>query len=747
MLEGVMMRSPRSFAMVCRRRSGELVVRERPIEDERKGVRALPLVRGIMALVESLRLGSEALRFSTAVLEQDFEEEERAEAAKNTAAEKLKDASKTVLSTLAAFSLPIVALAGMEPGGVTAAPAVPKEEGESRRLGQLLMVVFSLGLFVALPQAAANGVNKLLHLGLDIRSTGFQLITGMAKLTIIIGYLSLIRRIPDIRRVFQYHGAEHKTISTYEAEEELTVENARRKTTLHPRCGTTFLVMVAMMSVVVFSMISPFLPRIEGASGLVENLLLLAMKLPFIPVIAALTFELQRVFARYCTTGPLRALLWPGFLVQRITTIEPDDDQLEVAMAAMRATLYRETAPEASSKAATQQSYASYEDLIKAPSLGVPAVGLPASMLPFEKLESVQRRYREVENLLCTPVVLGDVRESRRLNEERAGLEPLMSALDQYKGASKDLEENKAALGDPELRGLAEAEIPTLEGRLADLERSITLLLLPSDPRDKRNVILEIRAGEGGEEAALFAADLFRMFSRYAETKRWKVEPMSMSEASAGGVKEVVVMVTGASVFSQLRFEGGVHRVQRVPATEAQGRIHTSTASVIVLPEADDVEIHIDEKDLEFNIAASGGPGGQGVNTTNSAVQIQHKPTGMIVKCQDERSQLKNKAKALKVLKSRLLDLEREKQDAAISAERRGMVSSTERSAKIRTYNYPQNRVTDHRIGLTLYKLDKVVEGDLDELVNALRTHHQAELLEREGLGAALRRPYGGDET
>jgi peptide chain release factor 1 len=366
-------------------------------------------------------------------------------------------------------------------------------------------------------------------------------------------------------------------------------------------------------------------------------------------------------------------------------------------------------------------------------------------MLPIEKLESIQRRYREVENLLCTPDVLSDAQKSRKLNEERATLEPLMSTLSSWKDAQKELADHREALADPELRALAEAEIPPLETQIGELEQALTVLLLPSDPRDKRNIILEIRAGEGGEEAALFAADLFRMFSRFAETKRWKVEPLSMSEASAGGYKEIVAMVTGNHVFSQLRFEGGVHRVQRVPATEAQGRIHTSTASVIVLPEADDVEVHIDEKDLEFNIAASGGPGGQGVNTTNSAVQIQHKPTGIIVKCQDERSQLKNKAKALKVLKSRLLDIERERQDAAISAERRGMVSSTERSAKVRTYNYPQNRVTDHRIGLTLYKLDKVVEGDLDELVNALRTHHQAELLEREGLGKAPRVAAGED--
>lgn len=355
-------------------------------------------------------------------------------------------------------------------------------------------------------------------------------------------------------------------------------------------------------------------------------------------------------------------------------------------------------------------------------------------MIPLDKLESVSKRYREVEHLLCTPEVLADAQKSRKLNEERATIEPLVQAFASWQKTQRDLAESEALLGDPEMKELAQAEIPQLRSELARLEQEVVTLLLPTDPRDKRNVILEIRAGEGGEEAALFAADLFRMISRWAESKRWKIELMNVSDAAAGGYKEVVALVSGKDVYSGLRFEGGVHRVQRVPATETQGRIHTSTASIIVMPEADDVEVQIDEKDLEFNIAASGGPGGQGVNTTNSAVQIQHKPTGIIVKCQDERSQLKNKAKALKILKSRLLEIEREKQEAKESAERRGMVSSTERSAKIRTYNYPQNRLTDHRIGLTLYKLDKIVAGDLDELVEALRTHHRAELLEREGL-------------
>jgi peptide chain release factor 1 len=253
---------------------------------------------------------------------------------------------------------------------------------------------------------------------------------------------------------------------------------------------------------------------------------------------------------------------------------------------------------------------------------------------------------------------------------------------------------------------------------------------LPKDPNDEKNTLLEIRAGTGGEEAALFAADLFRMYSRYAETRGWKLELMSSSEAAAGGLKEIIVLITGARVFSSLKYEGGVHRVQRVPATEAQGRIHTSTATVAVLPEAEDVELVIDDKDLRFDIAASGGPGGQGVNTTNSSVQITHLPTGMVVRCQDERSQIKNKAKGLKILRSRLLELEQEKQDSAIRDERRGMVKAGDRSEKIRTYNFPQNRLTDHRVGLTLYKLDRVMDGDLTELLDAVGSFHQAALLE-----------------
>jgi peptide chain release factor 1 len=356
-------------------------------------------------------------------------------------------------------------------------------------------------------------------------------------------------------------------------------------------------------------------------------------------------------------------------------------------------------------------------------------------MLPIEKLEQLSRRQNELDELLCRPDVLSDRVQLSKLNKERADIEPVVQQFALYREIEKKIKDDQEALGDPELRELAQLELPELDAQKGVLEKAIQMLLLPQDPNDKKNTIVEIRSGEGGEEAALFAADLFRMYSRYAETQGWKIEVMNISESATGGYKECIALFSGKEVYSKLRFEGGVHRVQRVPATETQGRIHTSTATVAVLPEADDIDVHLDEKDLEISIAASGGPGGQGVNTTNSAVQLLHKPTGMIVKCQDERSQLKNKSKALKVLKARLYDLEREKQDAAVSAERREMVGTGERSQKIRTYNYPQNRVSDHRIRLTLNKLDRIIGGDLDELITALRTHRQATLLHVAGAG------------
>ena len=351
-------------------------------------------------------------------------------------------------------------------------------------------------------------------------------------------------------------------------------------------------------------------------------------------------------------------------------------------------------------------------------------------MIPVEKLDAVVRRHDEIERLMCESEIVTDPSRVAQLSRERSQLVPIVDAFREWRDVGKRITDDRDVLDDPDLGDLAREELPGLEQQLTNLEQRIRLLLLPRDPNDEKNTILEIRAGTGGEEAALFAANLFRMYARYAERRGWKVEVLSASDAAAGGYKEVIALVTGDKVFSRLKLEGGVHRVQRVPATEAQGRIHTSAATVAVLPEADEVDVVIDDKDLRFDIAASGGPGGQGVNTTNSAVQVTHLPSGMMVKCQDERSQIKNKSKALKILRSRLLDLEREKQADAIRDERRGMVKGGDRSERIRTYNFPQNRLTDHRVGLTLYKLDHVMEGDLDELMNALIAWEQAALLE-----------------
>jgi peptide chain release factor 1 len=350
-------------------------------------------------------------------------------------------------------------------------------------------------------------------------------------------------------------------------------------------------------------------------------------------------------------------------------------------------------------------------------------------MLPIEKLQAIRRRCQEIDQLLCDPATMSDRGRLQSLNRERSQVGTIVTAFEQWADLGRRISEDQEALDDPELGPLAREELPGLEAERTQVERQLQVLLLPQDPNDDKNTLLEIRAGTGGEEAALFAADLFRMYARYAEPRGWTVEVLSRSEAAPGAYKEIIALVSGPRVFSTLKYEGGVHRVQRVPSTEAQGRIHTSTATVAVLPEADDVDVTIDDKDLRIDIAASGGPGGQAVNTTNSAVQITHIPTGMIVKCQDERSQLKNKARALKVLRSRLLDLEIKKQQEEIRDERRGMVGAGERSEKIRTYNFPQNRVTDHRIGLTLHKLDRVIDGDLDDLINPLVAWHQAERL------------------
>jgi peptide chain release factor 1 len=349
----------------------------------------------------------------------------------------------------------------------------------------------------------------------------------------------------------------------------------------------------------------------------------------------------------------------------------------------------------------------------------------------FAKLESLERKYEDLEKQLSDPAVVGNQEHYRKLAKAHADLAEMVSVYREHKKLSQDLEENLelAQDPDPEMRELALAEVKTIRETLPELEQHLKLLLLPKDPMDEKNILLEIRAGTGGEEAALFAGDLFRMYSRYAETHRWKVEIMSSSETGSGGFKEVIANISGDKVYSRLKYESGAHRVQRVPATESQGRIHTSAVTVAIMPEAEEVDVAIDPNDLRIDVYRSSGPGGQSVNTTDSAVRVTHIPSGLVVICQDEKSQHKNKAKALKVLRSRLLQAEQEKQRLEQEASRRSQVGTGDRSERIRTYNFPQSRVTDHRINLTLYKLEAVLEGDLDELFDALIAHYQSEAL------------------
>jgi peptide chain release factor 1 len=350
----------------------------------------------------------------------------------------------------------------------------------------------------------------------------------------------------------------------------------------------------------------------------------------------------------------------------------------------------------------------------------------------LERLAELERRFEELERLVVDPEVIQNRREYATLSRERAQLEETVLAYRERQRLEREVGEHRELQNDadPDVRDLARAELPGLEGRLVALDERLKLLLLPRDPNDVRNTVLEIRAGTGGDEAALFAADLFRMYTRYAEGKGWRVEVLTSSPTGLGGFKEVIALVSGEGAWSRLKFEGGVHRVQRVPATETQGRIHTSAVTVAVLPEADEVEVDMPDKDLRVDVFRSSGPGGQSVNTTDSAVRITHIPTGLVVSCQDEKSQHKNKAKALKILAARLLERARAEQQSQIAANRKAMVGSGDRSEKIRTYNFSQNRVTDHRVNVTLHQLDRVLDGEVDALIDALATRAQVDALE-----------------
>jgi peptide chain release factor 1 len=357
----------------------------------------------------------------------------------------------------------------------------------------------------------------------------------------------------------------------------------------------------------------------------------------------------------------------------------------------------------------------------------------------FERLDQIEARYEELTQTLASPEIMNDSSRYQKTAKAHSEISLIVERYREYKDLKRGIAESRAVLvdeKDPEMRAYAQEELDKLEARVGSVEDELKVLLLPKDPNDETDLILEIRAGTGGDEATLFAAEMFRMYTRYAETLGWKVEVLSTSESSAGGLKEVIALIEGQRVFSRLKYESGVHRVQRVPATEQQGRIHTSAVTIAVLPEAEDVDVKIEAKDLRIDTFCSSGPGGQSVNTTYSAVRITHIPTNTVVSCQDEKSQIKNREKGMRVLRSRLYEMEMQKQQDALAKERKAMVGSGDRSEKIRTYNFPQNRVTDHRIGLTVHQLQEVMDGKLQPLIEALTTHYQAEKMKQETASA-----------
>jgi peptide chain release factor 1 len=357
----------------------------------------------------------------------------------------------------------------------------------------------------------------------------------------------------------------------------------------------------------------------------------------------------------------------------------------------------------------------------------------------FERLEQIEARYESLGEQMADPELISDQQKYQKIAKQHRDLEAVVDKYREYKQVTRGIADAKAMMqeGDPDLRAMAEEELIQLEERLPAIEEALKLLLLPKDPNDEKNIIIEIRAGTGGDEASLFVAEVFRLYSRFAEQHRWKVEVLSSSESSVGGMKEIIAIIEGNKVYSQMKYESGVHRVQRVPATETQGRVHTSAITVAVLPEAEEVDVKIEAKDLRIDTFCSSGPGGQSVNTTYSAIRITHLPTNTVVSCQDEKSQIKNREKAMRVLRARLYEVEMEKQHEAQAKERKQQVGSGDRSEKIRTYNFPQNRLTDHRIGLTIHQLAEVMEGRLEPVIDALTAHYNAERMKAEAETAA----------
>ena len=565
-IEGVMMRGPKKVATAVREPSGVITVDVKPINSlaEKYPIFKKPFFRGILSLGESLVMGLKSLTYSA-----QMAGEEEADKLTN------KDIAITMVISLCAAIL----------------------------------------LFVVIPTASVNLITTDSHVVMNLWE-------GLVRMIVFFLYIYGISRAKDIQRVFQYHGAEHKTIHAYEAGVELIPENVQKFSRLHPRCGTSFLLIVMIVSIFMFSFL--------GWPSLWERII---SRVLLLPVVAGISYELIR-FAGRSKNKIVHAISLPGLWLQYLTTREPDDSMIEVAVKSLKAAI-------------------------------------------------------EVE------------------------------------------ETAKVETKNDDMRHMLEDEVKELSTRKEVLEGEFPILLLPKDPNDSKNVIMEIRGGVGGEEAALFAGDLFRMYSRYAEMQGWKVEMLDANPTELGGFKEVSFCINGYGAYSKLKYESGTHRVQRVPQTESSGRVHTSAVTVAVLPEVEDVEVDIKANELRIDTYCASGAGGQYVNRTETAVRITHIPTGIVVQCQDEKSQLKNKEKAMRVLRAKVQEQAQQAQNNEIAADRKSQVGSGDRSERIRTYNFPQGRVTDHRIGLTLHKLDFVLNGEIDEIINALITADQTERLKQ----------------